>query len=236
MLTPRLLLVCLVLLAGSPNPDLFSHSRARNSSSLIVTATSQGVREVSIENTTGVITLNEKTPSSRAEKLQFFNEDGNLWYEFSFYEDNTDQRFNQAKAEFRPLAFHRDYFVLALKCAGEDANRFQVVVNEGTQLKRFIRKHDQVFKFQSWEEHILDLFSIRFDPIENPLRAGPEERARPVRLPRDVVFHPREVDGKWLKVSWNVYDERKGKVKKIEYGWVKWKENKQLLVEFFYFS
>src|SRR5687767_7838046 len=138
MLVPRLLLVSLVLFAGSPNPDLFSHSRARNSSSLVVIATPQGVKEVSIENTTGVITVNEKTLSSRAEKLQFFNEDGSLWYEFSFYEDNTDHRFNQAKAEFRPFAFHQDYFLLALKCAGEDANRFQVVVNEGTQLKRFI--------------------------------------------------------------------------------------------------
>ncbi|HLA10929.1 MAG TPA: hypothetical protein VJ023_10075 [Pyrinomonadaceae bacterium] len=236
MLTARVLLVLLVLFSSSLNLRLLGHSRGLNSSSSVVTSTPLRVNEVTIENTIGVITLNEKTATSRAEKFRFFNEDGSLWYEFSFYDDDNDLKFDQAKANFRPFAFHQDYFVLALKCVGQDASRFKVVVNEKTQLIRFIRKDDLVFKFQSWEEHILDLFAVSFDPIKNPLRIAPREPARAVRLPRDVMFHPRQVNGKWLKVSWNVTDEGKGKVKKVEYGWVKWKESNKLLIERFYFS
>lgn len=232
MLRMTMLLIFIVLF--STGPELLSQPRALKGSN---SPTASTLRERnSLENAIGVITLNKKT-YSKARKLQFFNEDGSLWYEFSFYDDSADQGFAPAKTDFQPFSFHRDYFVLALKCVGQDAKRFQVVVNESTRLTKFIRRQDESFKFQTWEKHILELFAVGFDATHNPLRARPGGNVSTVPSPpNQVTFHPLQIRGNWLKVSWNVSEERKGRDKKVEYGWVRWKQNNQLLIEFFYFS
>jgi len=229
-----MLLILILLFSTDVRTDLLGRSKALNVSGSAVAPT-LGDKN-SLENTIGVITLNKKS-HTKARGLQFFNEDGSLWYEFSFYGDDADHSLDRAKIEFQPFSFHRDYFVLALKCVGKDANRFQVVVNESTRLTKFIRRRDENFKFQTWNEHILDLFAVGFNAANNPLRTRPGETGNAVQLPSDeVTFHPLQIKGNWLKVSWNVSDDRKGKDKKVRYGWVKWKQNSKLLVELFYFS
>lgn len=232
MLKMTMLLIFIVLF--STGPEHLSQPRTQKVSNSPTASTVQ--ERNSLENAIGVITLNKKA-YSKARKLQFFNEDGSLWYEFSFYDDGADPGFAQPKTEFQPFSFHPDYFLLALKCVGQDAKRFQVVVNESTRLTKFIRRQDESFKFQTWEKHILDLFAVGFDPTHNPLRTRPGGNVSTVRLPlNQITFHPLQIRGNWLKVSWNVSEEGKGKDKKVEYGWVKWKQNSQLLVEFFYFA
>jgi hypothetical protein len=228
--------VFVALFSGIVYPDLLRQSRGLNASSsiTIMGSTQGGVKDGSIEHAIGVITLDRKTGKER--RIQIFNDNGSLWYEFSFYSADGDRKFDQAKVDFRPFAFHPDYFILALKCVGKDASRFKIVVNETTGLTKFIRKNDHALKFQTWREHILDLFAVGFDPSKNPLRIAPTGRAKAVRLPQDGTFHPLQMNGKWLKIRWNASGERKDKGKKIGYGWVKWKENHRLLIEFFYFS
>jgi hypothetical protein len=229
-----MLLILIVLFSTDVSPDLLRQAKALNASGSAVAST-LGEKD-SLENAIGVITLNKKT-YTKARRLQFFNEDGSLWYEFSFSEDDADHSSDRAKVDFRPFSLHRDYFVLALKCVGENASRFQVVVNESTGLTKFISRHDNVLKFQTWREHVLELFAVGFDPANNPLRTRPGDSISAVRLPPgEVTFHPLQIKGNWLKVSWTVSDERKGKGHKVGYGWVKWKQNSKLLVELFYFS
>jgi hypothetical protein len=231
MLITSMLLIFSVLFSTGVNSDLL-RQKELNASGWPMEST-PGEKN-SLEDAIGLITLNKKI-YSRASRLQFFNEDGSLWYEFSFYEDDADQNLNRSKVDFQPFSFHPDYFVLALKCVSEDSNRFQVVVNETTGLKKFIRRYDAVFVFQTWQQHILDLFAVGVDRSNNPLRMSPTDSVQSIRVPStDMTFHPVRIDGNWLKVSWNVSDERKNK--RVGYGWVKWKHNHKLLVEFFYFS
>ena len=231
MLTITMFLTLVVLSSGI-SPALVRQAKDLNWTS--PTAASTLGEGNSVENTIGVVTLNGKN-YTRMRKLLFYNGDGSLWYDFSFYEEDADPRFQQAKVEFRPFSFHRDYFVLALKCVGKDSDRFEVVVNETTGLTKFIKRHGDIFKFQTWQAHILDLFAVGFDRSKNPLRAGPSDIVRTVRFPSgDVTFQPVQIRGNWLRVRWNAPGEQKGK--NVGYGWVKWKQNTQLLVEFFYFS
>lgn len=234
MVTMKMLLIVIVLFSAGIVPDFLSQSKCLNVSSYALAST-LGEKN-SLGNAIGVITLNKRT-YTKARKLQFFNEDGSLWYELSFYEEDANHKFDLAKVGFEPFSFHLDYFVLALKCVGKDDKRFEVVVNETTRLTKFIRRHDDNFRFQTWQEHILALFAVGFDPSNNPLRRGPGDHIRTVRLPFDnVTFHPVQIRGNWLKVRWNVSHESDNKVRKVAYGWVKWKQNTQLLVELFYFS
>jgi hypothetical protein len=234
MVTTKMLLVVIVLFLVGVVPDSLKQSKGLNRPSH-AKASTLGEKN-SLGNTIGVITLNEKA-YNKTQKLQFFNEDGSVWYELSFYDEDANDKFDREKVGFEPFSFHPDYFVLALKCLRKDAERFEVVVNETTRLTKFIRRHDNNFKFQTWQEHILALFAVGFDPSNNPLRRGPRDHFRPMRLRFDnVTFHPLQIHDNWLKVSWNVSDESNSKDRKVRYGWVKWKQNRQLLIELFYFS
>lgn len=180
----------------------------------------------------GVISLNEKG-FGKDKFIHIYNQDGSLWYQFTFYYDDSDGKFEYANENFKPFAFHPDYFVLALRCVDEDENRYEVIVNEETGLKKFVRKDDATLKFETWEQHILQTFAVDFDREQNPLRETPEGKVKNVDLPKETTFHPVEIKGQWLKVRWNSSKETKSNLKS---GWVKWKENNNILVELFYFS
>lgn len=182
----------------------------------------------SIKNTKGLIVLSNRY--GKNDFIRFYNEDGSLWYEFTFYYDDSDGKFEYENENFAPFSFHPDYFSLALRCVGEDESRFEVIVNEETGLKKFVRKADKTLKFETLENHILKTFAIDFNRTENPLRKIPEGEIKVVDLPKEITFHPVEVKGEWLKVRW---DNTK---KDTDFGWIKWKENDKILIELFYFA
>lgn len=187
--------------------------------------------KTSIKNTKGLIVLSDRYRKN--EFVRFYNDDGSLWYEFTFYYDDKDGKFEYENDNFAPFAFHQDYFLLALKCTGEDKNRYEVIVNEDTGLKKFVKKDDPALKFQSWEDHIKGAFAVKFDQVENQLRESPEGKVKNANLPEDVTFHPVQVNGEWLKVRWDGSQQPK---KNAGSGWVKWRDDSQLLVELFYFA
>jgi hypothetical protein len=70
-------------------------------------------RTPSIEKTIGVVSLNP-TGYKKNSQLRFFNKDGSLWYQYSFHGDAGVP--SSARADFKPFAFHPDYFLLVVKC------------------------------------------------------------------------------------------------------------------------
>ena len=83
-------------------------------------------------------------------------------------------KFEYANDNFKPFAFHPDYFLLVLKCVRRSENRFEVVVNEETGMKKYVNVDDPVIKFETWEAHILkNTFAIDFDRKENSVRKTP---------------------------------------------------------------
>lgn len=189
-------------------------------------------QKTDVENSLGVVSLNEKG-YGKDKFIHIYNQDGGIWYRFTYYYDGSDGKFEYANENFNPFAFHPDYFVLALKCVGEDENRYEVIVIEETGLKKFVRKDDATLKFETWEKHILKTFAVDFDREQNPLRETPEGQVKDFVLPKEATFHPVEVNGEWLKIRW---DSSKKAVKNDKFGWVKWKENNKILIELFYFS
>jgi hypothetical protein len=185
-----------------------------------------------IGNTKGLLVLNSQRPD-RKDFIRFYNDDGALWYEFTFYYDDSDGNYEYENENFAPFAFHQDYFLLALRLAGEDKNRYEVIVNEETGLRKFVKKSDPALKFETWEDHILKVFAVEFDPRENALRDGPGGNVKNPNLPQDATFRPVQISGEWLKVRWDRSEQPK---KDVESGWVRWRDNSQILVDLFYFS
>lgn len=193
------------------------------------------VHEYEIGDTLGVVTLN-KSRDGRGGKddfIRIYNEDGSLWHKFTFYGNDTLPLTND---DFSPISFHQDYFVLALKCAAKSEKYFEVVVNEETGVKKYVRVDDPVLKFQTWEEHILQVFAVDFNWDENPPLGKPGGNVKNVSFSKEVTFRPVAVEGEWLKVRWDGIKQTGEKNKNDNTGWVKWKKDGFILVELYYFS
>jgi hypothetical protein len=195
-------------------------------------------RMTSIKDTLGLITLSDKYPSGKNEIkdkndfIRFYNEDGSLWYEFTFYYDDSDGEFEYQNDNFRAFAFHPDHFLLSLMCVGEDKNRYQVVVNEEPELKKYVKKSDDNLKLESWSEHILKTFSIDLEKGKNTIFETPDGKEIKPDLEAMDRFEAVEVKGDWLKVKWEI----SGKSKENKTGWVRWKKDDVILISWFYFA
>jgi hypothetical protein len=211
-------------------PKIVASPSEVNNESTVKTALNEKKYEESIKNAKGLIVLSDQY--GKNDFIRFYNEDGSLWYEFTFYYDDSDGKFEYKNENFQPFAFHQDYFSLALKCIGEDKNRYEVIVNEETGLKKFVKKNEPTLKFQHWEDHITKAFAVDFNRDENSLLEIPKGKIKVVQLPNEITFYPVKIEGEWLKVSWNItkHEDNAGS------GWIKWKADEKLLIDLFYFA
>ncbi len=180
-----------------------------------------------IGNSIGVIVLTEKI--TKNDTIKIYNKDGSLWHMFTYYYDDSDGKYDFYNEEFRPFSFHPDYFLLALKVTDDVGDSYRVVVNESEGLKKFLRKTNHSLKFQTWEEHILSLFSVGFNYDKNIIKTSPNNESESIKYDSDEFYHPSQIKGKWLQVKW-------GSEGSWNYGWIKWREKEKLLIELFYFA
>lgn len=189
-------------------------------------------KKLEIGGTVGLIVLNNY---GKEDFVHFYNEDGSLWYKFTYYYGDGDGKFEYANDDFSPFAFHADYFLLALKCVGKKGGRYEVIVNEETGLKKYVRTDDAVLKLETWEEHVLKVFAVTFNQEENPLLKAPQGKVKK-GPPPDAPLHPVEVQGEWLKVKWYAPSGTGGTEPRHDFGWIKWRRGERLLVELFYIA
>jgi hypothetical protein len=189
------------------------------------------VHEYSIEGAIGVVVLTDHY--SKSDFVNIYNEDGSLWYRFTFYGTETN---NLSNTTFKPLSFNRDYFLLVLKCMGKSEGRFEVVVDEETGLRKYARADDPVLKLQTWEEHILQTFAVDYNRQDNPVLDRPNGSVKGLDVSKEVMFHPVEINGEWLKVRWSVPGKLGTNNVNNNSGWIRWKKGRNISIELIYFS
>lgn len=117
--------------------------------------------------------------------------------------------------------------IIALMCVAQDEQYYQVKFED--EVTGFIQRNSKQVVFQTWEEHVLDVFSVDFDIKDNPLRKDPSEGASTLDFDQDEFYHPNQIKGEWLQVKW-------GSEGNWNYGWIKWKEKNKLLIDLYYFA
>jgi hypothetical protein len=194
-------------------------------------------RRDSMAGSIGVVVYDNEGSRRNEDKeiIRLFNKDGSLWYEFSFYEDNALSYLKKPNADFAPFRFDPDIFVLALKCVRSDADRYEVIVNEESGLRKFVNRDDPILKSQRWEDHVVKWSMVEFDISRNPPRSRPDITADIIRvpsLPKDyvVVFYPDKIEGDWLRIRWNLSESGAKYQNKDEFGWVRWRDKENNLI------
>lgn len=186
-------------------------------------------KESNIKDTRGVVVLNKFV---KGDFVRFYNADGSLWYEFSYFYDDSDGKYDYDNDDFRPFAFHVDYFLLVLKCTDNNAKVLEVVVNEETGLRKYVKANDPVLKLEPWDKFVIGVFAVGFEQKANPLREAPNGQLKKVAVPKDAIFRPVETQGEWLKVRWDSAGEETTKIKRNGDGWIRWRNNEALLIDF----
>jgi hypothetical protein len=185
------------------------------------------IKEVQIQinnkigNIIGIIVVNKSY--TKKDTIKLYNDNGSLWYKFSFYYDDSDGKFDYPNEEFLPQGFNPDYFVLSLAVIDKDSTGYQVIVNKETGLEKRIRKAS-FLEFLTLEQYVISAFSISFNYQKNLILEKPSNEAKIIPFVKDTFYHPVKIQGEWLQIKWGIENE-------WHYGWIKWKDIDTILIE-----
>jgi hypothetical protein len=159
---------------------------------------------ISIKGTIGVITINDS-------------------YQFG----DVINIFNKENQPLEPIIIKEELQIFVLKCLSVEDDFYKTKLINGEI--GYISKTQKGIEFQTWEKHILSVFSVGFNYEKNPIKTLPDKESESIRYDSDEFYHPVEIKNNWLKIKW-------GDETKWEYGWISWSDDEDLLIELFYFA
>lgn len=162
------------------------------------------INKKSIKNSIGLVVVTEK-------------------YKFGDVIDIYDLKNNKVTK----IVKNDEYQIIALNCIEKNNDYYVIELENGTKGK--IKTDLKFIQLQSWEEHILSVFSVEFDNQTNPLLLNPKDNSSKQLYNSDELYFPVKIKENWLQVKY-------GEERNYKYGWIKWKENDYLLIDFFYFA
>jgi len=180
-----------------------------------------------ISNSIGVVTISDDYDNSD-HIIELLNDDGSVWNSINLYDDWKPIE------DFIIIGFHPDYFLFKVKCKSKLDKYYEVVVNEETGLSKRLLISSKL-KLQTWEEYVLDVFTIGFNISENPvldkINGAPVTKS-PIK---NQFLFPKEVKGEWMRIIWT--DSNYPTDNSINYsGWIKWKKGNQIIISLHHLS
>lgn len=165
----------------------------------------------------GFLTYNKEV---KQPVFRLFNSENQLFEKFSFLGINK---------KIRPFAWQPDNYLLVFRCVKKDKNGYVIISNEESNEIRYINFDDVNFKFETVEEHILSVFSVEFDSKSNPVRSASTDSSNIIPYDDDEFYFPTKIKGSWLQIQWGSEDD-------LKEGWIKWKEDNNIVIDWFYFA
>lgn len=138
---------------------------------------------------------------------------------------------DETEPRLHPWAYKTDYGNLVFRVLAQYKNYYQVISDEEKTRIAFLKKDDPAMIFQTWDQHILQTFTVEFDEQSNPIRKQPDSNAAVIKVNMDIEnnFHPVTIQNEWMQVEWG-----DGSVENK--GWIRWKEGNKRIIEFYYLS
>lgn len=173
----------------------------------------------------GIILLDEKNYSN--EFINFYHDDLSIWKKIKIE--------NFVSSDIIPFSYSAEKRIIVFRCMNIGENYYEVVVNEKSNNKKYILKDPSRIKFKEWENYILDdVFSVDFDLNSNPIRILPSINSDTKFISPSMyggyIFQPVTVKNEWLQIKWESDDGE------FEEGWIKWRDQGELLIVPFYFA
>lgn len=186
-------------------------------------------QDAKLSDLPGVVVLDEQLYHEQ-DTIVIYNKDRSVWHQLSFYFDLINDKREDEKVGFAPLAHEPDYFVLHLVCIGESEDHYEVFVDEA-KTSKYIRKSDVYFKLMPWSALILNSpgiapSDINTNPVRQSIQGAPYEY-----IHEEAVLKAVEIKGNWVRVQWNAGGVFSTEEKILE-GWFEWTINDKLAIQF----
>jgi hypothetical protein len=141
-----------------------------------------------------------------------------------------------SKDWFNPLHCLLDYYIFYFQCSDIKDPWYQIVINEKTDLKYWIKKADFI-KYVAWDQFISDVVSVMpNDSIINPILLSPQINAPKAKKQFINCLTPVSVNGEWLKVRIEpaICDKTlEMSESDIFEGYIRWREGDELLITYY---
>jgi hypothetical protein len=211
-----LFIISIILCAGFKPKNFTPVDQAINTMNIVDLQSNK-----KIGNIIGIIVVNKSY--TKKDTIKLFNDNGTLWYKFTFYYDDSDGKFDYPNEDFLPMGFNPDYFVLSLAVINIDSTGYQVIVNNETGLVKRIRK-EPYLSFLTLDQYVISAFSISFNNQNTLIHENPSNEAKIIPFVKDIFYHPLKIQGEWLQIKWGMEND-------WHYGWIKWKDKNTILIE-----
>jgi hypothetical protein len=164
--------------------------------------------------------------ASPQDTIHIYNADGSIWYEFSVYKNSSLYYRNNPKSDFQPFVFPGygpASFRFRIKASSD--HWYEIIVNEETQVSKYVSKNDPILGRWSFEKILLNLGDnkVEFNFKENPLRKAPDGDIINIDISDKDIFDATRLNGDWLEVKLS---------KGNQIGWIRWRQNRKILIRF----
>jgi hypothetical protein len=134
---------------------------------------------------------------------------------------------------FVPEICWLEYSQLLFRYTKIDGDWIEVITNKETDEKRWVLKTENVNIF-TWETFLIE-GTTAVEPLYSvEIKTEPDNGSKTIRKSSEKdCFEAIEVIGDWMKVRTSEGLECSGHPQPIKSGWIKWKVNNQLAIEYY---
>jgi hypothetical protein len=154
-----------------------------------------------------------------------------------FFDDETINSTNiknleKEKVWLKPEVLWLDYHYFILRCKSQTKDAFEVIINNETGETLWLKKSKWT-TFKTWENYLKGMFMIKRVPtsISNDIRRKPEDNAEENIFTGEECFQVKSMKGNWIEIFTGESCEEDGSI--LDYGWIKWRDGNNLLIEYF---
>ncbi len=90
----------------------------------------------------------------------------------------------------KPIVITNEYQILDARVISINNDYYRIRLSDSTNC--YLSKLNPLILFQTWEEHILSVFSVSFSITENPIRKNPSSSSDKIPYEKDRILFARK--------------------------------------------
>lgn len=151
-----------------------------------------------------------------------------------FTEENTEsldmKDIENHEKWLKPEGFTLEEGQIIFRCKSEERFWIEIIVNNETG-ESFWLKKTKAIDLNTWDGFLKGAFMISRNEFPQEIRTQPSNEAKEVQFDGEECFQVKTVKGDWIQIFTAPHcDDISGNLKS---GWIRWKDENKLLIDYF---
>lgn|ERR1043166_2866273 len=159
--------------------------------------------------------------------LLLYNEDGTTWRRFDLTVGSPGYPLKAGVRDFVPFVTSGIGEVIILRIVGESRNWYKVEINENDRTTKFARRDDKTWSKTNWDGWLYYSVNLYLDETQDALRDSPNGKI--IAASASIKFERvrfLKANGDWAYVE-GMTDPHTSMIYR---GWIRWKNDRDILV------